>query len=70
MTTDELKKLKKSMPRGYRNTLAEKFEVTTGYIDQILRGDKTRPDVIDSAIEIAATYKKYLAEQKTKIKKL
>ncbi|MBL7970086.1 MAG: hypothetical protein JNL03_01090 [Prolixibacteraceae bacterium] len=70
MTREELKKLKKSMPRGYRDTLSEEFNVTTGYIDQILRGDKTRPDIIDRAIEIAAIYKRYLADQKAKIKKL
>jgi len=70
MTEKELAKLKKKLPKGYRETLAEQFDVTTGYIDQILRGEKDRLDVIDAAIAIAEVHKEYLAEQKRKIKKL
>lgn len=70
MTEKELTKLKKKLPKGYRETLAEQFDVTPGYIDQILRGEKDRLDVIDAAIDMAEAHKLYLAEQKRKIKKL
>lgn len=70
MTKKELIKLRKLMPKGYRKTLAEKFGISGSYITQIFRGEKTRPDVIDEAIEIAAAHKQTLADQKAKIKKL
>lgn len=70
MTEKEIIKLKRKLPKGYRETLAERFDVTTGYIDQILRGEKDRLDVIDAAIAIAEAHKQYLANQKLKIKKL
>lgn len=70
MTEKELIKLKKKLPKGYRETLAEQFEITSGYVDQILRGEKDRLDVIDAAIAMAEAHKYYLAEQKRKIKQL
>lgn len=70
MTEKELIKLRKKLPKGYRETLSERFDITTGYIDQILRGEKERLDVIDAAIEIAEAHKQYLANQKRKIKQL
>lgn len=70
MTKKQLEKLKKKLPPKYRETLAEKFEITTGYVDQILRGEKERLDVIDAAIELAEKHQQYLAEQKQKIRSL
>jgi len=70
MTEKDLIKLKNKLPKGYRETLADKFGITVGYVDQILRGEKERLDVIDAAIELAEAHKQYLAEQKLKIKKL
>lgn len=70
MTEKELLKLKKKMPKGYRETLAKKFDITVGYIDQIFRGEKERLDVIDAAIGMAEVHKQYLASQKQKIKQL
>lgn len=70
MTEKELLKLKKKMPKGYREKLAEKFGITISYVDKIFSGDKTRSDVIDEAIELATEHKLKLANQKTKIKQL
>lgn len=70
MTKEELKKLKTMMPKGYRETLAEEFDISVGYIDQIFRGEKTRIDVIDIAIKLATLHKEYLDDQKSKIEKL
>ncbi len=70
MTEKDFIKLKRKLPKGYRETLAERFGVTTGYIDQILRGEKDRLDVIDAAIAMAESHKQYLAEQKRKINQL
>lgn len=70
MTTKELKKLKKMMPKGYRDTLAEEFEISTSYVDQIFRGEKERPDVIERAVAIAELRKQDLDKLAQKIKKL
>lgn len=70
MTEKELIKLKNRMPKGYREMLAEQFGITSGYIDQIFRGEKDRIDVIDAAIELATAHKQKLASQKLKIKQL
>lgn len=70
MTEKELKKLKKSLPNGHRETLAEQFDITAGYVDQILRGEKIRIDVIDAAIALAESHKQKLTDQKLKIKQL
>lgn len=65
-----LAKLRKSMPKGYRDTLAEEFEISTSYIDQIFAGDKKRPDVIEHAIKMAELHKEDLDNQINKIKEL
>ena len=70
MTTKELQKLKKMMPKGYRQTLADEFEITAGYVDQIFRGDKERTDVIERAIEIAKLHQEYKTGLSAQIKKL
>lgn len=70
MTTEELKKLKESMPRKYRETIATTFGISTVYVDKIFRGDATRDDVIDWAIEMAKTYKEHRKTQQTQISEL
>jgi hypothetical protein len=70
MTKKDLQKLRKSMPPKYRHTLATQFDVTSGYIDQVFRGEKNSISIIDAAIELAAAHKQYLAEQKLKISEL
>ena len=70
MTKKELQKLKKLMPKDYRQTLADEFDISTGYVDQIFRATKVRSDVIDQAIKIATMHQEYLKELSNKIKKL
>lgn len=70
MTKKELRKLKKMMPKGYRDTLADEFEVTTGYVDQIFRGEKLRNDVVDRAVGIAKLHQEYLNGLSAQIKNL
>jgi hypothetical protein len=70
MTSKELSKLKKALPRGYRDKLAVKFMVSTVTIDRVLRGAHDRPDIIDGAITLAEEHKEYLASLATKIKSL
>ena len=70
MTKKELQKLKKMMPKGYRKTLSEEFKISAGYIDQIFRAEKDRPDVVDSAIKLATTYQEHLNGLSAQIKKL
>ena len=40
MTKKQLNKLKKNLPKNYRNTLAEKFNCTTRYINMVLSGER------------------------------
>jgi len=70
MTKKTLDKLSKNQPPKFRETLADQFNITVGYIDQIFRGEKIRHDVIDAAIKLAEEHKQYLAEQNTKIEQL
>jgi hypothetical protein len=70
MTKKELQKLRRMMPKGYRQTLADEFKISAGYIDQILRGDKDRTDVIEYAIKIAKLHQEHLNGLTAQIKKL
>ncbi len=70
MTTEELKKLKESMPRKYRETIATTFGISKVYVDKIFRGEAIRDDVIDWAIDMAQTYKEHRETQQAKIGEL
>jgi hypothetical protein len=50
---DELKKIKKYLPKGYTQTLANEFNVTPMTVSNALNGKFKRYDIITSAIKMA-----------------
>ncbi len=53
MTLSELRKLKKSLPKGATAELASIYGLSRKYINSILRGDRRNGDVLHSAVLMA-----------------
>lgn len=53
MDTQLLKKLKSEMPKGYRDLLAQKFEVSVAYVDMIFNGKRQNLKILKFALKIA-----------------
>jgi len=70
MTKKDLTKLKQSMPKRYRNKLAQKFGVSESTIDRTFRGIGNHQDIIAEAILMAKENKLVLSKQKKEIKEL
>lgn len=70
MTKKELNKLKNSLPRGYRDMIAEQLSCSVTLIDMVFAGNRRNIEIIKVAINIAQTHKEELAELSTKIKDL
>lgn len=56
MTTEDLKKLRKALPKGSKKVLAQKFGLSEGHITQILLGNRVNEMVLISAVEIVKDY--------------
>ena len=54
----ELKTLKHSMPKGYRNILANEHRVTPEYIDMIFRGTRENLAIVQTATQLAEEHRK------------
>jgi hypothetical protein len=52
-TTEELKKLRTSLPKGASQTLADKFSLKPGSVRNILSGFSKNDDLLLAAIELA-----------------
>jgi hypothetical protein len=59
---EELKRLKKYLPKGYRNTLAEEFEISINTVDKILGGKRNNIQVLQAAAQLAEEHKKNITE--------
>jgi len=70
MTKKELNRLKKSLPKGYRDMLAEKLNCTTSMVDMVLAGTRKNLDIISTAIEIAKAHKKKMSQLSQEINQL
>ena len=70
MTKKELNKLKKSLPKGYRDMLAETCECSTGLVDMVLAGTRKNIQIITAAIDLALSHKVMIEELSEKIKSL
>jgi hypothetical protein len=70
MTNSELRKLKKSLPKGYRKILASKKECRAEYIDAVLSGRRQSIDIIESAVELAKAHKEKMENLSMEIKQL
>lgn len=54
----ELKVLKQSMPKGYRDILANEHSVTPEYIDMIFRGTRVNLAIVQTATQLAEEHRK------------
>ncbi len=70
MTKRELNRLKKNLPKNYRNTLANKFNCTPRYINMVLAGDRNNLEIIKEATQLAVLQKAEVEEILTIIKSL
>ncbi|MBS7565130.1 hypothetical protein KHS38_12015 [Mucilaginibacter sp. Bleaf8] len=66
----ELTKLRKSLPSNWKETLADKHELSTGTIENIIYGTSKNDDVVLSAVELAKSHKNNILESKEAIKSL
>jgi hypothetical protein len=57
MSNEDLKKLKKSLPKGYRSKLAEQFNCSKAFVDMVIAGTRKNTEMIFSAYEIARSHK-------------
>ena len=62
MNKDDLKKLRKNLPKGSREILAEKFGYSKGYIDHILTGVRENEEVLIAAVALVSEHKKNMEE--------
>ena len=62
MDTKDLKKLRRSLPKGSKKILAEQFDVSEGHITQILLGNRKNEKVIIAAAIIAYDHKNELSK--------
>jgi len=53
----ELKVLKQSMPKGYRDILANEHSVTPEYIDMIFRGTRENLAIVQTATRLAEEHR-------------
>ncbi len=70
MTKKDLNKLKKSLPKGYRDLIAEKFDCSTGYVDMVLAGTRKNIEVLTAAVSLAQSHKTEMEALTNKIKSL
>jgi hypothetical protein len=62
MSRDDLKKLRKNLPKGSRETLAAQFGFSRGYIDHILTGVRENEEVIIAAVNLVSEHKKNMEQ--------
>jgi len=70
MTKKEFSKLKKSLPKGYRDLIAEKLDCSLSLVDQVLAGTKENIKVLNAAVNLAEDHKTQIEELSNKIKSL
>jgi len=64
----ELKTLKHSMPKGYRDILANEHSVTPEYIDMIFRGTRVNLAIVQTATQLAEEHRKNVYDIVAEIK--
>ncbi len=70
MKKTALNKLKKSLPKGYRAKLAEKYNCSISYIDNVLNGRTENIDVVQLGLDMIEEIKKESARIEAEINKL
>lgn len=62
MTALELIKLRKALPKGSRAELAEKLDLSEGYINLVLTGHRKNEKLLIAAAEIVSEHRQKLKE--------
>lgn len=70
MTKQNLKKLRKSLPAGWKETLAKEFNYHPEHINRVLLGRAPNRIILDKAIEMAVVEKERRIKMDDKIKSL
>jgi hypothetical protein len=70
MTKKDLNKLKKSLPKGYRDLIAEKCNCSIGLVDMVLAGTRKNIEVLTVAVNLAQSHKIELEALANQIKSL
>lgn len=70
MTKKDLNKLKKSLPKGYRDSIAGKCDCSTGLVDMVLAGTRKNIEVLTAAVNMAKFHKSEMEQLANQIKSL
>jgi hypothetical protein len=70
LTRKELMKLKRNLPKGFRDLAASKLDVSIAYVTMVLSGTRKNNTIIQMAIEYAEIHKQDIHSLKEKIKNL
>lgn len=70
MTKKDLNKLKKSLPKGYRDLISEKLDCSISLVDQVLAGTRKNIEIVDAAVNLALSHKAQIEELSNKIKSI
>lgn len=70
MTKEDLKKVKKHLPEGWENTIAEEFNLTPLYIRKVMYNGNYNRAVVERAIEMAIAEKARREEVYAQMKSL
>lgn len=70
LSKEKLEKLKKNLPKGFRELVAEKLDLSISYVNMVLAGTRKNSEILRLAIEAAIQNKKCTDEMIKQIKKL
>ena len=70
MTKDDLKKLRRNLPKGSREILALRFGLSKGYINLVLNGTRNNENILIAAVEIISEHKRNLQKAQDFIESL
>lgn len=52
LTKRDLQNLRKSLPKGYRQKIAQKVKCVPEYVDMVLRGDRKNLRIVEIALRM------------------
>lgn len=70
MTSKDLEKLRKRLPKGARERLAVKYNCSLGHVSNVLTGLRTNEPMIISAVHIVSKHASDLKQAKTALESI
>jgi hypothetical protein len=67
MTKEELMKLRKNLPKGAKQNIADKLGITKETVAHVLLGNRNNEQVIIEAVALVAEHKRIFKEAQTYI---